>query len=72
MFDKYKINSVVVKFRATTNPDASTNVNSNTVNANSVYQDIYCTLDQNDTTTPLSVHQLLQYGSIKMGIFQAN
>lgn len=62
LFDMYRFNGIVVRFRLQSNPDQDTLTNSAIVSQTNFYPEIYCCVDHNDSSTPTSIDQLCQYG----------
>ena len=71
LFQFYRINTVTVRFRLRSNPNAVTTLNSGTTTNMNFYPDIYIAVDHNDSQTPTGPELFLQQGDkVKVGLLK--
>ena len=69
MFQFYRINTVTVRFRLRSNPNAVTTLNSGQTTNFNFYPDIFICVDHNNAATPTRSELFLQQGKkVKVGL----
>ena len=71
LFQFYRINTITVRVRLRSNPNAVTTLNSGTMMNFNFYPDIYICVDHNDSQTPTAPENFLQQGDkVKVGLLK--